>query len=229
MDSNEQVQETHLEPCLGCRDDIPWHNVWIATRGGWRLCFLPGAAWGPDGDTIYCIKQVDSPKRHFWLCKMNWDGSEKKDLGELWADQDAFVDTQSGALWVEVNAATSNIAFSVEFGNEVSGGLWIIGMDGKNQRRPFPLVWNQQARWAPLHPSWSLDGNKMVYEEDDRSGGSSIKRLVVYDLQKKERQQLTDGPRDQHPVWSPPKGIGLHLRTTSTTRPTKDILTDAFG
>lgn len=133
-----------------------------------------GAAWGPDGDTIYCIKQVDSPKRHLWLCKMNWDGSEKKDLGELWAGQDAFVDTQSGALWVEVNAATSNIAFSVEFGNEVSGGLWIIGMDGKNLRRPFPLVWNQQARWAPLHPSWSPDGNKMVYEEDDRSGGSSI-------------------------------------------------------
>jgi hypothetical protein len=110
-----------------------------------------GAAWGPDGDTIYCIKQVDSPKRHLWLCKMNWDGSGKQDICELWSGQNVSVNTQDGALWMEVNAATSNIAFSVEYGTEV--GMWIIGTDGKNQRRPFPFVWNKQTRWEPLHPS----------------------------------------------------------------------------
>ena len=165
-----------------------------------------GAAWGPDGDTIYCIKLLLNSQtgRQYWLCTMKWDGSEKQEICELWAGQGAFVDTQSGPVWMEVNAATSNIAFSVECGNAVSVGLWIVGLDGKNQRRPFPLVWNAQEKWAPLHPSWSPDGTNIVFEEEDRTTPeSSITRLVLYDLQRKERRQLTDGPRDQHPVWSP--------------------------
>jgi hypothetical protein len=190
-----------------------------ALAAGENFISYLGAAWGPDGDTIYCVKQISfSPStlgkltqwvgvkkpqgRQLWLCKMKWDGSDRQEICELWPGQGAFVDTQSGPLWMEVNTATSNVAFSVEYGNEVSGGLWIIGMDGRNMHRPFPLVWNEQARWAPLHPSWSPDGMQIVYEEDDRAGVSG-RRLVLYDLQKKERRQLTDGPNDQHPVWSP--------------------------
>jgi len=102
---------------------------------------------------------------------------------------------------MEVNGVTSNIAFSVKYGNEP--GLWVIGMDGKDLHRPFPLVWNEKERWEPLHPSWSPDGKKMVYEEDDSTAPTSfVTRLVIYDFQKRERQQLTNGPRDQHPVWS---------------------------
>ena len=165
-----------------------------------------GAAWGPDGDTIYCMKLLSTPKagRQYWLCKMKWDGSEKEEICELWPGQDAIVDTQSGPVWMEVNAATSNIAFSVEYGNEGSGGLWIVGLDGKKLHRPFPLVWNEKAKWAPLHPSWSPDGTKIVFEEDDRTAPtSSVRRLVLYNLQKRNRRSLTDGPCDQHPMWSP--------------------------
>ena len=176
-----------------------------------------GATWGPDGDTVYCIKQIlAKTKTHdmlgsvqtrgcrLWFCKMKWDGSEKEEIGELWPGQGAFADTQSGPIWMEANAATSNVAFSVRYGNEVSGGLWIMGLDGKNLHRPFPLVWNEKSRWLPLHPSWNSDGTKIVFEEEDRTTPeSSITRLVLYDLQKKERWQLTGGPRDRHPVWSP--------------------------
>ena len=77
-------------------------------------------------------------------------------------------------------------------------------MVGQNQRRPFPLTWSTEAQWKPLHPSWSSDGSKMVfYEDDNTSPTSSVHRLVVFDLVKNERHQLTDGPCDEHPVWSP--------------------------
>ena len=107
------------------------------------------------------------------------------------------MDTQ-GSVWTEVSRATNQVAFSVEYGNEVSGGMWVMNLDGKNLHRPFPLVWNDKEKWKPLHPSWSSDGTKLVYSEE---GG--VRRLAIYDLVKKERRQLTNGPRDEQPVWSP--------------------------
>ena len=64
-----------------------------------------GAAWGPDGDTIYCIKLLFNPKtgQHYWLCKMKWDGTEKQEIGEFWRGQDAIVDTSGSPVWIEVN------------------------------------------------------------------------------------------------------------------------------
>lgn len=170
------------------------------------------ADWGPGGDTIYFIKQIITTKAektewlgcHFWLCKMQWDGSAKQEIAELWPGQNASIDLQGSPMWMEVNAATSNIAFGVKYGNALGFGVWVVGMDGKNLRRPFDMIWNQNERWVPVHPSWSPDGTKLVYEEINcTEPTSSGARLVLYDLQKKERRQLTDGPHDEHPVWSP--------------------------
>jgi len=164
------------------------------------------ADWGPGGDTIYFIKQIISTKAgstdwlgcHFWLCKMKWDGSEKQEIAELWPGQNASIDLQSGPMWMEVNAATSNVAFGVEHGNGIGFGTWVVGLDGKNLHRPFDMIWNEKERWVPVHPSWNPDGTKLVYEEI-----GPVSRLVLYDLKKKERRLLTNGPRDEHPVWSP--------------------------
>ena len=191
-------------------DKRRWIYVWIATMtltglSGFAqkenfISYL-GAAWGPDGDSIYFIKRIDSQEEHLWLCKMNWDGTDKKEIRELWPSRRVSI-KQHDPIWLEVNAATSNIAFSVEYGSDV--GIWIVGMDGNNQHRPWPFGWHAKDRWLPLHPSWSPDGTKLVYEEDDcNAPTSSVTRLALYDLQKKVRRQLTDGPRDQHPVWSP--------------------------
>jgi len=167
------------------------------------------ADWGPGGDTIYFIKQIISTKAgstdwlgcHFWLCKMKWDGSEKQEIAELWPGQNASIDLQSGPMWMEVNAATSNVAFGVEHGNGIGFGTWVVGLDGKNLHRPFDMIWNEKERWVPVHPSWSPDGTKLVFEEIGLT--APVKRLVLYDLKKKERRLLTNGPRDEHPVWSP--------------------------
>jgi Tol biopolymer transport system component len=171
-----------------------------------------GADWGPDGDTIYFIKQIISTKQgdtqwqgcHFWFCKMKWDGSEKKEISELWPGQNASVDLQGGPMWLEVNAATSNATFGILNGNGVAFGTWVVGLDGKSLHRLFNPIWNENERWVPVHPSWSPDGTKIVLEEDDYLAPiSRISRLVVYDLVKKERRLLGDGQCNRHPVWSP--------------------------
>jgi len=183
-----------------------------------------GADWGPNGDTIYFVKQITSKKRttggladliggvenlgsHIWFCKMKWDGSEKQEIAELWTGQGPYIDTQNGPIWMEVNGATSNALISVEYGM-ATVGIWVLGLDGKNLHKPFEPIWNDKEKERDDHGSWSPDGSKIVYCKDSQ-------RLEVFDLKTRQRTQLTDGIRDLHPVWSP-KGEWIaythHLR-----------------
>ena len=152
-----------------------------------------GAAWGLDGDTIYFLKQIRGSG--IWFCKMNWDGSQKQEIARMWPGQDAYVDTQNGPIWMEVNAATSNVVFDVEYGMGTVC-IWVIGLNGKYLHKPFEPVWNEKEKERVLHPSWSLDGSKLVYCKDSRE-------LWTFDFKTKKRTKLTDGPRDEHPTWSP--------------------------
>jgi len=171
-----------------------------------------GAAWGPDGDTVYCLKQivrkqkitgflsgltggVETQGSGIWFCKMKWDGSDRQEICQLWPGQDAYVDTQSGPVWMEVNAATSNVVFGVEYGMGTVG-IWVMGLDGKNLCKPFEPVWNDKEHERVMHPSWSPDGRQIVYCKDSQ-------RLEVFDFKAKKRTPLTNGPRDEQPSWSP--------------------------
>jgi hypothetical protein len=176
-----------------------------------RILYL-GAAWGPDGDTIYFLKQagfkqtttgflsvltggVETQRSGIWFCKMNWDGSQKQEIAEMWPGQNPYVDTQSGPIWMEVNGATSNAAVGIEYGM-ATVGIWVIGLDGKNLHKPFEPVWDDKEHERVLHPSWSPDGSQIVYCKDSRE-------LGIFDFKTKKRRQLTDGPRDEQPTWSP--------------------------
>jgi len=168
---------------------------WAQTQSQNSISYL-GADWGPDGDTIYCLKQMRGAQAGgIWFCKMNWDGSQKQEIAQLWRGQDAYIDTQAGPVWIEVNAATSNAAFGVEYGMGTVG-VWVIGLDGKHLHKPFEPVWNDKEHERVTHPSWSPDGSKLVYCKDSRG-------LGIFDFKTKERRQLTNGIRDLHPVWSP--------------------------
>ena len=155
-----------------------------------------GADWGPDGDTIYFLKQMrGATGSGIWFCKMNWDGSQKQEIAQLWPGQDVYIDTQNGPVWMDANAAISNVAFDAEFGLGTVG-IWVMGLDGKNLHKPFDPVWNDKEHEHVLHPSWSPDGSKIVYCKDTRE-------LGIFDLKTKNRTKLTDGPHDEHPTWSP--------------------------
>ena len=170
-----------------------------------------GADWGPNGDTIYFVKQITSKKRttggladliggvenlgsHIWFCKMKWDGSEKQEIAELWTGQGPYIDTQNGPIWMEVNGATSNALISVEYGM-ATVGIWVLGLDGKNLHKPFEPIWNDKEKERDDHGSWSPDGGKIVYCKNNQ-------RLEIFDFKTRNRTQLTDGIRDLHPVWS---------------------------
>lgn len=199
-----------------------------------RISYL-GAAWGPDGDTIYFLKQaafrqrttgflsgltggVETQRSGIWFCKMSWDGSQKQEIAEMWSGQNPYIDTQSGPIWMEVNAATSNAAVGVEYGMGTAG-IWVMGLDGKNLHKPFEPVWNDKEKERLLHPSWSPDGGQLVYSKDDRE-------LGIFDFGTKKRRQLTNGIRDQHPAWSPK---GDWVAFTHYTNFTRAMATVIFG
>ena len=176
-----------------------------------RISYL-GAAWGPDGDTIYFLKQaafrqrttgflsgltggVETQRSGIWFCKMSWDGSQKQEIAEMWSGQNPYIDTQSGPIWMEVNAATSNAAVGVEYGMGTAG-IWVMGLDGKNLHKPFEPCGTTRKRSASCTPVGVPDGGQLVYSKDDRE-------LGIFDFGTKKRRQLTNGIRDQHPAWSP--------------------------
>jgi hypothetical protein len=171
-----------------------------------------GADWGPDGNTIYFLKQVvlkqkttgglsgltggiQTRSSGIWFCKMKWDGSQKQEIAEMWPGEDASVDTQGGPVWMQVNAATSNIVFGIEYGMGTVG-IWVMDLAGKNLHKPFEPVWNDQEKERVTHPSWSPDGRQLVYCRDSRE-------LGIFDFKTDQRRRLTEGIRDLHPVWSP--------------------------
>lgn len=189
------------------------------------------ADWGPDLETkesekadeaIYFVKMIlfsavpesdeeQIPKTEgsgarLWLCRMNWDGSNKKEICELWPGQSPGVAPEPGGTWLDVCPKAKKAAFSVEYGNGITFGLWEIGLDGKNLRRLAVPKWTEKDKRAYVHPSFSPDGEQVVFSAvqkhpDIRPGQQS--KLGIVRMKTGEVRWLTDGPKDDHPDWSP--------------------------
>lgn len=217
--------------CLFVAVGTPFHDVRAAKY--FNHVYYPCADWGPDleakdpeksDEVIYFVKMIvfsvepSSPSERlpaeppgpwvrFWFCKMNWDGSNKNEICELWADQNPSVAREGGTMWLDVCPKANKATFSVEYGNSVTFGLWVIDLDGKNLRRLALPKWTDTDKRAYVHPSFHPNGEEVVFSaiqhdpSEPQPGGGS--KLGIVTVKTGEVRWLTDGPRDIHPGWSP--------------------------
>ena len=138
-----------------------------------------------------------------YLCKMKADGSNKTEIKELWKNPNDSIDTQTQSTWMDVNEKTRKIALSITFaGNDITG-LWTVNLDGSVLKRIITPEVNEHYLQAINHPSWTPDGQSIVFEERLRGIDPNQHRIVKCDAEGRDRVRLTDGPRDQQPAVSP--------------------------
>jgi Tol biopolymer transport system component len=139
-----------------------------------------------------------------WFCKMNWDGSNKKEICELWPGQNIQVGTESYTMWLDVAPKAKKAAFSIEFGTTPSLGLWVIDLDGKNLHELARPKWTDTDKCVYVHPGVSPDGKEVVFCAAQRQPEKiSEARLGIVKVKTGEVRWLTNGPCDGHPDWSP--------------------------
>ena len=137
-------------------------------------------AWSPDGTQLaFASTRGSVGGWHVWL--MNADGTNLRELpGHI---------TQHPA-W---SPDGSRIA-----GDAGGAGIFVIGVDGTNERRlaTAPPLHNDQS------PDWSPDGTTLVFSESTQDGTSSALYSVGADGT--SERQLTSGAfADYDPSWSP--------------------------
>jgi len=193
------------------------------------------ADWGPDLDAtdpdkadevIYFIKKIDfscdgpsalnGPGQRLWLCKMNWDGTHKKEICELWTGQNPGVATGGDNMWLSVCAKARKAVLSVEYGMGMPFGVWQIDLDGKNLRQLMSLKIEPGNVLAYVHPSLRPDGEEVVFNtvqhDPEAEVGRSVapgevprqlSRLEILNITTGRVRRLTNSVRDDQPSWSP--------------------------
>ena len=182
------------------------------------------ADWGPDleakdpaqaDEIIYFIKLIEfrsprpdekGPAARLWFCKMNWDGSHKQEICELWAEQKISIGTEPDTMWMSVCPRAKKAAFSIEYGAQPSWGLFMIDLDGKNLRELARPTWTDKDKRAYAHPGISPTGEEVVFsaiQHDPKNRKEGKSRLGIVTVKTSEVRWLTEGPEDCHPDWSP--------------------------
>jgi Tol biopolymer transport system component len=167
-------------------------EIWVMNRDGSdprRLTFDGardyGPTWSPDGKRIGFRSDRDGNAE---IYSVNADGSDERRLTNSSASDNSPRWGPDGRIvWVtnrESGAKTS---------------LWVMGGDGRNQRRltPASFFWNES------RPAWSPDGKHLVFQAD-RDGPVGNTELYSMALDGSELRRLTSYPgKDDWPAWSP--------------------------
>ena len=112
-----------------------------------------------------------------WLCKMKPDGTGKTEIKELWHEPDSAINTQGQSTWLNVNEKTHKIALSIRFGGQAMTGLWTVNLDGSGLKRIIqPGAMPSHIR-AVNHPSWTPDGQWIVFEEPVQTPGGTLSQI----------------------------------------------------
>ena len=153
-------------------------------------------------EEVYFLKQVASrsPKSvNIYLCKMKADGSDKTELKELWRNPSFPIDTQGQSTWMDVNRKARKLALSITYAGSDIDGLWVIKLDGCDLRRIITPICTTNYLQAINHPSWTPDGEWLVFEEELRGTNPNQHRIAKCDKDGKNFVLLTKGPWQDQP------------------------------
>jgi len=103
-----------------------------------------------------------------YLCKMKPDGGDKTEIKELWKNPNYPIDTQGQSTWMDVNERTRKIALAITYAGSDVTGLWTMNLDGRELKRIITPAVTTNYLQAINHPSWTPDGQWIVFEEELR-------------------------------------------------------------
>jgi len=125
------------------------------------------------------------------------------ELRKLWHNPNCPILTQVQSTWLEVHAKTRTIALSVTYGGSDITGLWTMNLDGSELKHLITPVSIKRGFKTIDCPSWTADGQGIVFGESvfaDRENGG---RIFKCDRQGRQLVRLGTGPLDCQPHVSP--------------------------
>ena len=127
-----------------------------------------------------------------YLCKMKADGSEKTEIKELWHNPNHPIDTQGASTWMDINEKTRKIALSILFAGTDVTGLWTVNLDGSDLKQIIRPEWSQEKLVGIDHPSWTRDGQRIVFEERMRGMHPEQFNMAICDVNGGNLKRLFD-------------------------------------
>ena len=127
-----------------------------------------------------------------YLCKMKPDGSEKTEIKELWKNPNYPIGTQDQSTWMNVNVKTHKIVLSVLYAGSDATGLWTMNLDGSEFKQIIRPERGEKLDGFD-HPSWTPDGQQIVFEEIMRGMHPQRYNLAICNATGGEFHRLLNG------------------------------------
>ncbi len=208
------------------------YAIWPFTRESDGVSYF-APCWG-ENNKIYFIKKVTHgtyiaftpfallqmgrysvDKIEYYLCSMNYDGTEKKEIKEIMTERKLEKLKEQhkkkyGKEWDGTSRLETYMSFSKSAQRLVycvKWGIWSIDVAGTEERF---------LDWDGLHPSFSPDGKKIVYqmhvkEEKRREDGwlegyENYDSIWIMDIDGSNKHKIFSGRVNESvtsPIWSP--------------------------
>ena len=83
------------------------------------------------------------------------------------------------------------------------GGIYRVGINGGSPARLIPDRSPKKAVWRDLSPTLDRRGQRILFVRNELFGAGDVDGIYLFDLEKRRTRQVTSGPADADPSWSP--------------------------